>query len=176
MTASREELIDQVRDANHTVFHRVYGYALSEWLHLDLSMAQLKLIFALSHAPDADEVTVGWVAQRLRIGLPGASHLVDRTVQMGFVARFEDPNDRRRTLVQLTDAGQELVTRLRQGTRDRYLRWIGALGDDDLAALAVGMSALARIAREQEGELPLEMANECDEARETAGSSAPNGR
>ena len=32
-------------------------------------------------------------ADRLAIGLPGASHLVDRTVQSGLVARFEDPVD-----------------------------------------------------------------------------------
>ena len=69
---------------------------------------------------------VSGLAEALALSKPTASMLVDRLVQLGFVARTEDPDDRRRTLVTPTPEGAALVLRLRQGSVDRLVRWLGA--------------------------------------------------
>lgn len=120
--------------------HRPYA---NEWIHLDLSMGQLKTLMALaSHQP----ATVSELADTLEVGKPTASVLVDRLVQLGYAARAEDPEDRRRTLVTTTAAGSDLVTSLRQGHIDRMVRWLEAIAPDDLDALTRGLEALVAVA------------------------------
>lgn len=152
-STSRRDLIRQVRDANHAIYRRIWHDTVADWIRLDLTMAQVKLLFVLRHVSDDDSqvMTISSVAQRLEIGLPAASHLVDRLVQQGLASRIEDKSDRRRALLELTEAGRELANRLGEGTRDRFARWVERLDDDDLATLARGLSALAVAADESEG-------------------------
>lgn len=120
--------------------HRAYA---PEWIHLDLTMGQLKTLMTLaSHQP----ATVTELADTLEVGKPAASTLVDRLVQLGYAQRTEDADDRRRTLVTTTPAGGDLVTRLRLGQGDRMARWLGALAPEDLSALIRGLEALSAVA------------------------------
>jgi DNA-binding MarR family transcriptional regulator len=129
--------------AQRAVYRRLLRAHMPEWIQLDLSMGQLKTLMALaSQGP----LTVSGVAETLEVGKPAASILVDRLVQLGYVARAEDPADRRRTLVSLTPSGGDLVAWLRQGKADHFVRWLAAMAPDDLAALTRGMQALAAIA------------------------------
>ena len=120
--------------------HRAYA---PEWIHLDLTMGQLKTLMTLASRQPA---TVSELADTLEVGKPAASTFVDRLVQLGYALRAEDPDDRRRTLVTTTPAGSDLVTRLRQGQGDRMARWLEALPPDELEALIRGLQALAAIA------------------------------
>lgn len=120
--------------------HRPYA---NEWIHLDLSMGQLKTLMTLASRQPA---TVSEIAETLEVGKPAASVLVDRLVQLGYAARTEDSEDRRRTLVTTTAAGSDLVTRLRQGHIDRMVRWLEAIAPDDLDALTRGLQALVAVA------------------------------
>src|SRR5207245_1710670 len=62
------------------------------WLNLDLTMAQFKAACALS----IDQpTTVGALGQRLGIGLPAASHIVERLVRLSLADRYDDPRARR---------------------------------------------------------------------------------
>lgn len=110
------------------------------WLRLDITMGQLRALMFVSR----EQLTfVSDVADTLGISRPAASVMVDRLVQLGMIARHEDQEDRRRTLVTLTSAGRDLVDQLLNGPasmRDSLTR----LPLKDLEALAQGMSALVR--------------------------------
>lgn len=113
------------------------------WMDLDLSMAQLKTMFLLSHeAP----TSVGHVAEALGIGLPAASHLVEKLVQSEIATRADDPADRRRTLIRLTSEGERIVERLRTGSDEHLRGWLGQLPRNELEALARGLELLAQVA------------------------------
>jgi DNA-binding MarR family transcriptional regulator len=115
----------------------------SKWLHLDISMQQLRALFLLR---DEEEASVGRLAELFGIGLPAASLLADRLVRAGYVERRDDPADRRRVLLSLTRAGVRLVTDLREGSQSLLRRWMSSLSPDDLAALSRGWRALADVA------------------------------
>lgn len=119
--------------------------ASSSWVELDLTIAQVKALFALS---DEESATIGHVAYRLGIGLPTASHLVEKLVRGGLVERAEDPKDRRRTLARLTPTGEELVDRLLGGVH-HLPALLQELDEDDLAAFLKGLRAAARVAERQ---------------------------
>lgn len=137
------DAIRVVLEAQARLAHCMVGVGSEDWAELDLSIGQLKALMRLAGLPD---VTISELALHLNLGRPATSILVDRLVQLGFVRRTEDASDRRRTHVTLTAQGDELVTRLRQGSVDQYVHWLQALAPNDLSALGHGLQALATVA------------------------------
>ena len=133
MRIDRDQLIDEAIQAQRAVFRAMHASAEPSWLRLDLTMSQVKGLFALAHGG------------ALGLGRPGASQLADRLVQLGLVERAADPGDRRRALARLTGRGEELVLGLRQGRRERLRGWLAQLSDADLAALSRGLRAMAAV-------------------------------
>lgn len=114
------------------------------WVHLDLTMAQMRVLVMLTLH---DKLTIGEIAESLKITLPTASHLVERLVQAHLVERVEDAADRRRTFATLTEQGKTLTGEMR-GHFPIAEHWLQALTDEELTALALGLQALIRVARQ----------------------------
>ncbi len=153
MGESRAEIIERLLDNLRVVMQALHMAGMQRWLELELTMAQLRTLFALSFI---QPVTVGELAEWLGISAPTASHLVDKLVQAGLVVRSEDPADRRRTLVRLTLEGESLTRRLRQGNREALIPLLEQLGREDLHALDRGLAALARAAEAAASAGPVE--------------------
>src|SRR5579863_5792540 len=112
MDSDRETLIEEAQHAQRIVIASVMQeMSLLSLLELDISMAQLKGLFAIARKKQS---TISQFAELLRIGRSAASLLVDRLVQDGLVERAEDTEDRRRMVVCLSSRGEELIARLRQ--------------------------------------------------------------
>jgi DNA-binding MarR family transcriptional regulator len=113
---------------------------------MDATMAQVKTMLTISMKSNA---SVGDVAHVTGVGLPAASATLDRLVQQGLVDRSEDPTDRRRTLVSLTDEGRQMVETVWRLRRDLLNDWVSRLDGDDLQALSQGIAALRRVAEQE---------------------------
>lgn len=140
-----DEVVSLLRELLHAILHS----SMPAWLDLQLTLPQLRTLFLVAHGQTS---SVMQVAQHLGIGEPTASHLVDRLAQAGLVDRHEDPEDRRRALLQLSAMGQELVEKLLGWDRlldDRLQR----LSQDDLKALHQGLAAIMSELEFQEGSL-----------------------
>jgi DNA-binding MarR family transcriptional regulator len=120
----------------------------SDWLALDVGMGQFKAMVVLK---EQGRQCVGGLARALNISKPSASLLVDKLVTRGLVGRDTDPGDRRRTLVALTEAGDQLMTRLRRSREDMFVGWLRQLEPEDLQALMRGLQALVDVLDRQEG-------------------------
>lgn len=136
---------DAIISAFHTIHLALNAATVSNWLDLDLSMAQLKTLFVVARL---GSTAIGQVAETLHVGLPTASHLVERLVQEGLVERSVDAEDRRRSLAALTPRGEQLVARLRQGSVTHMRAWAQALNKEERSALALGLQALAQVAQD----------------------------
>jgi DNA-binding MarR family transcriptional regulator len=115
----------------------------------ELTMAQFRGLMVLAHE---QPLAIGAVGDRLGMGLPGASRLVDRLVAERLVERYEDPADRRRALVRLAPRGQVALEEMQQGRRQgggRLRRALARLSDVQLAQLREAMSALVTASREE---------------------------
>ncbi|MBN2839874.1 MAG: MarR family transcriptional regulator [Coriobacteriia bacterium] len=126
-----------------TVNEELHRVNLPAWLQLGLPAAQLKALITIARG---DGHSITGLAADLGIGEPAASQVVEQLVRRGYAARMQDPGDRRRAVVTATVAGMELVSHLRQGRREHVHEWLGSLSDDDVRALARGLSALAEAA------------------------------
>jgi DNA-binding MarR family transcriptional regulator len=119
--------------------------AMSVWLDVDLPIVQMRVLLLLSN-PQAP-ITIGKLAEELHIGLPAASRLVERLIKEDLVIRTEDPTDRRRTLVQLSNRGKTIVENVGAVMHDNVQLLLRELTEDDLDALLRGFRALEVVIR-----------------------------
>ena len=94
------------------------------WSHFakstGLSMPQFSILMQLHHKGSCG---VSDISERFDISNAAASQLVDKLAQAGYLARTEDPNDRRAKLLELSPRGMAL---LEQGKNERH-RWMDEL-------------------------------------------------
>jgi MarR family transcriptional regulator, lower aerobic nicotinate degradation pathway regulator len=106
----------------------------------DLSIADLGVLGQIDRGADCPSQ----VARSLRLDPARVTHVTDRLVALGYVARASDPNDRRRWRLSLTVAG---TARLAQGHRDTLTaveRLLAGLSADERASVALGMDGIRR--------------------------------
>ncbi len=146
ITASEKAaLIQQVIQDQQQLVLRLLSAAGTNWAHLDLPLGQLK---ALLMVDQNGPLPVGQLGATLGIGKPAATLLVNALVRRDLVVRSEDPEDRRRTLVQLSKRGQELMFELRlgrHGGESLLSGWLAQLDEDDIVALGRGLRALVAV-------------------------------
>ncbi|MGI8827876.1 MAG: MarR family winged helix-turn-helix transcriptional regulator [Chloroflexota bacterium] len=92
------------------------------------------------------KVSIGDVAEALQISHHGASLLVDRVVRRGLLARVEDPDDRRRALLSLTDEGQRVLDRITEANRRELGTLEGVLFRDSLRQMVATEHEAEKIA------------------------------
>ena len=147
MSAEKNALIDEAVTAMNQVFHAVQTGVLPSWIQVEITMGQCKAAMFLAHR---GPMTIGQLAGALRTGQPAASILVDRLVQLGLVQRTEDSADRRRTFVQLSPAGQEVVDSFHRYRVDFLSELIRRMDVEDLGALVRGLISLVAVATEHQ--------------------------
>ena len=91
-----------------------------------LAPRQHQALLAIKGYPGGIEATVGDLAQRLGIRHHSTVGLVDRLASRGYLARREDPHDRRRTLLSLTVSGEQALAGL-AAAHQRELRRVAPL-------------------------------------------------
>lgn len=111
------------------------------WLHLDLTMAQLKVLMALFELQVA---AVKTLATRLGVSLSTVSVLLEKLVEQGLVVREEDPSDRRVVLNRLSAAGEELLRGLVQVSLEQLAAAFARMSVEERQHLRLGMEALLR--------------------------------
>ena len=107
---------------------------------------QQHLVLAVTRGhPDYPQVAIGALADALQLRQSSTSLLVDRCVKRGLLHRQEDPRDRRRVIVWLTEEGQSILDRVtdanREAARDAALSDAVAQAFIEHMPDAVGQSA-----------------------------------
>jgi DNA-binding MarR family transcriptional regulator len=138
---TREELERKATAQFRQMMHRFKANCAPVWMSIDLTVPQLRTLFILA---EGEPLVIGQIAQRLGIGLSTGGHLVDRLVQAGLAERTEDMGDRRRTLVRLTQAGEDLSIQLLSGIQQIPVL-IQQLDESDLSALWQGLQAINQL-------------------------------
>lgn len=142
MPEQSDSMLDEVVDTCLRVFGALQQRSATDWMELDLSTAQLKVLFTVNYN---GPLPISRIAHIVGIGAPTASHLVEKLVQAGLLERIEFVADRRIVHAQITPEGQAITLRLRQGRADILQRWVGQLSAADQTALQQGIQALFQI-------------------------------
>ena len=143
---NRPKLVSTVVQAYIDLFMTMQFNAVSHWLMLELTFAQARALFMLAARK---ELTVSQLARLLDVGKPTASILVQQLVERELVTRTEDVSDRRQTIIQLSPKGAEIGAGRRRERGKQWQRWLGHLSDDELSALAHGLSAIVAVVKKE---------------------------
>lgn len=68
-------------------------------------------------AKAGSSMSISALAEAVGVDQPRASRLVQEGVERGLVRRIQDPSDARRALIELTTAGRNLITEVRDHRR-----------------------------------------------------------
>ena len=131
--------------ATHTLHASLLIKAeLEQRLHEETGMvlADNEALLNVGHADEP--LRMSDIASRLVLSPGGATKVIDRLEEMGFVARSPDPTDRRATVVEITPAGQDAMHRNRK-IIDTGLRavWADHVTDDEARLIVEVMDRVA---------------------------------
>ena len=109
----------------------------------DLTEQQWRVLRALRAADDP--VDAGELADRTFLLAPSLSRMLSNMEARHLISRTADPHDQRRSLIALTQEGEELVRQVGPHSEDRYARIEDAFGSDRLAHLLGELHDLAAL-------------------------------
>lgn len=142
----RSELVRAIVRTYMDLFVLMQFSAVSHWLMLELTFAQARALIILAARK---ELTVSQLAKYLGVGNPTASILIQQLVERDLATRTENTSDRRQTVIRLSERGAEIGSGRRQEREKQWERWLSHLSDDELGALAHGLSAIVEVAKRE---------------------------
>lgn len=117
------------------LIRRFLEFSQTEARRAGLTPRQHQALLAIKGFGGEDHPTIGDLAERLRIRHHSAVALVDRLAEAGLIKRLSDAHDRRRVLVELTDAAERHLADLSaihleelNSMRDALLEILGRAG------------------------------------------------
>jgi len=116
-----------------------------------LSMPQFNVLMRLHYRPK--EYTVSDIAEQMDITNAAASQLIQRLVESGMITRTEDQDDRRVKLIDITDAGENLVHEAMERRRKWLESVVDTLAPEDRSKVELALSSLVAAARQYEMQL-----------------------
>jgi DNA-binding MarR family transcriptional regulator len=146
MEQDRTELVSTIVQAYMELFVTMQFNAVSHWLMLELTFAQARALIILAVRK---ELMVSQLAKLLGVGKPTASILIQQLVERGLVTRTEGTSDRRQTVIRLSDQGAEIGVGRRKQREQQWQRWLSHLSDEDLSALARGLTSIIEVIKKE---------------------------
>ena len=135
----KEGLIENILQLSDRAFQELLPMLPKEWLHLNLTMPQLKVSLLLyMNGPSR----MSEIASALGVSLATATGVVDRLVDRDIVLREGQPDDRRVVLCRLSETGEELMSGLWQLSRDRLGELMRALSISQLLLITEALEAI----------------------------------
>ncbi len=136
---SKEDLIESILQLTDRAFRHLLPMVPKEWLRLDLTMPQLKVVLLLFISGPS---RMSEIASALGVSLATATGVVDRLVERDILTREGDPGDRRVVLCRLSEKGGELMSGLWQLSRDQAGELMRSLASPQLLLITESLEVL----------------------------------
>jgi DNA-binding MarR family transcriptional regulator len=114
---------------------------MRKWPGGALSLVHLQVLLALD---TEGPLPMRVLSERMDVSQASATGIVDRMEQRGLVERRRDEADRRVVRVELTETGRETIGGFAAERRERLVRILGELTDEELAGFLVGLRGMRR--------------------------------
>jgi len=153
--SDEDTFLNALREWMETSMHRSFHAFIRHNRESDLSLSQVNALFRLYHHGGS---SVNDLANHLGITTAAVSQLLDPLIAAGLVLRSENPEDRRKKRIALTEKGQGMVEKS-MNTRHAWLLELSqVLSDDEKEALLPAIKLLNQRTRELyvEGNRPCE--------------------
>ena len=164
------DLIESTLQLSERAFRELFPILPKEWLSLDLSTPQLKVVLLLLvNGPCRMSI----IASALGVSLATGTGVVDRLVERGIVVREGDPEDRRVVLCRLSSKGEKMLLGLVQLARNHAEMMFRSLSIEKLMAVRAGLEALLEAGEATKDQLGISAASNNESARKKRKAGSP---
>jgi DNA-binding MarR family transcriptional regulator len=131
-TDAGSETLDRTLAALEVLEQRLMAAHVADFTAVEITMAQAKLLYVvISGGPQS----LSEIAGHLGISTSTASGAVDHLVQLGLLARTDDPRNRRQVRVSATPKGIQTIEQMRDLGSRHFRNLIERLGERDLRTI-----------------------------------------
>ena len=141
----RQELTDRFAESAEYLNRQLHTGRLDEWEGLDMTIPQIRTLVLLERM---GPLRMGNIAIYLDRALSATTTVMDRLVEKGLVDRVADPSDRRVVICQLSESGEQAITRFWRIGRERLQIVVDLLDEEQLETVVQGFE-LIRWAEEE---------------------------
>lgn len=92
-----------------------------------------------------------FIGDILHISKQQMTSITEKLYQNGFITRATDPDDRRRLLISLTPAGMQVLENQNDFVRQRFLKSLKGLAEEEQAELARSITTLSHYIEKMQG-------------------------
>jgi DNA-binding MarR family transcriptional regulator len=126
------------------LFHQVIGADFRDLFrdYPDINQTHMKSLMFLKINGDT---TMTRLSHLLRLEKGSVTTIADRLVTWGLVLRLTDPEDRRRSILRLTDNGRQLAESVRQAQSEHFKERIGRLDDEERQLFFSSLQTIERL-------------------------------
>ncbi len=114
---------------------------VSEWMKLDMSMPQMKVLMLLNNH---GTLKVSDIAEKMGASLSNTTEPLDRLEKSCFITRAPSEEDRRSVVVQLTENAKDIFRDLYQKGHVKLKRSLETLTAEEKQTVNQGLAILAR--------------------------------
>lgn len=150
-SAATDELVTALLTASR-VLVAVAARSLAEHNEA-VTITQLRTLVVLGNQPDQ---SLNQLADQLGVNASTAMRMINRLLKTDLVSRRENPDDRRETLLALTDAGRRIVDDVTSRRRAEINRIVTAMPAAHRSELVAALRAFAVAAGEPTATSPLD--------------------
>lgn len=137
----REHAIDRFLEMMEEVYLQMRPNLPAEWVEDGITTLHFRTITLLSRGPKR----MGDIVSGLGISPSTVTRTIDYLVSKQVAERFDDPNDRRVVICQLTDKGRQQVLHFWQINRQRLELVAGNLPTEEIVAVVQALEVLAKM-------------------------------
>jgi DNA-binding MarR family transcriptional regulator len=148
----KEELIESILQLSDRAFRELFPILPKQWLRLDLTMSQLKVVLLLFVS---GPTRMGVIASELGVSLATATGVVERLVERGLLRREGDAADRRVVLCRLSDDGERLISKLWRLSQERIGELMRVIPSSRLLMIVEMLQVLLQAGEAMKGDLHL---------------------
>lgn len=80
--------------------------------------------------------TMQQLADKMHVSMPTMSGIIERLVVAHYVARVENPDDRRQVVIELRKEGKDLIVQFQKAVSNRWHDVLGALNAEEVKTMA----------------------------------------
>ena len=158
----RQELVKSILIWQRSLYQVIQGGISPEWVGVDLTMPQLKIMFLLNAHT---RLRMGELSVVLGRNLSSTTGVVEKLVETGFVSRESNPDDRRVVFATITERGKKLCDSLLKIGSEENSAVLQRLSFNELKIVYSGMELYLKAAMMQASEkLSQDCANTFDES------------
>ncbi|MET0695237.1 MAG: MarR family transcriptional regulator [Propionibacteriaceae bacterium] len=108
VAAGADESVQRVVTAVHRLARRLNQWYDRQLADLDITTGEWAVLSELARLQDGDALTPSQLAASANVAPSSMTHRLDRMVERDMITRQQDPDNRTRVLVRMSDAGWQL--------------------------------------------------------------------